>query len=142
MQANGSAQPSDAAGRQGRVTSMARWLSRRRGAPAPAPKVSVVIPVYNAESTLRECLSRLHESRYRDFETILVDDGCTDQSPAIAAEFPVRIVPTSGRVGPAAARNLGPRVATGEALVFIDSGVMVPSDSPSLPAQSLAAGEV
>ena len=132
-----------ATGRQGRVTSMARWLSRRRGAaPAPAPKVSVVIPVYNAEATLRECLMRLYESRYRDFETVLVDDGCTDQSPAIAAEFPVRIVPTSGRVGPAAARNLGARMATGEVLFFIDSDVMVRPDSLTLLAESFEGGDV
>src|SRR5258706_16087302 len=114
MRPNGSSPTSDGpTGRQSRVTSMARWLSRRRGAVAPAPKVSVVIPVYNAESTLRECLSRLHESRYRDYETILVDDGCTDQSPAIAAEFPVRIVPTSGRGGPAPAPH--PRAPLGAA---------------------------
>lgn len=141
MPANGSSQPNDA-GRQGRVTSMARWLSRRRGAPAPAPKLSVVIPVYNAETTLRECLTRLYESRYRDFETILVDDGCTDTSPAIAAEFPVRIVPTSGRVGPAAARNLGARMATGEVLFFIDSDVMVRPDTLALLAESFEAGEI
>ena len=95
MRPNGNqAKNGDTAGRQSRVTSMARWLSRRRGAQAaPAPKLSVVIPVYNAESTLKECLTKLHESRYRDFETILVDDGCTDHSPAIAAEGrrPVRI---------------------------------------------------
>src|SRR4030095_11254248 len=111
MRSNGS-QANDTA-RPNRVTSMARWLSRRRGAAAaPAPKGSVVIPVYNAEATLQECLTRLHDARYRDCETVLVDDGCTDQSPTIAAEFPVRIVPTSGRVGPAAARNLGARMAT------------------------------
>jgi len=143
MRPNGSQANEAPAGRQSRVTSMARWLSRRRGlAAAPAPKVSVVIPVYNAESTLKECLARLHESRYHDFETILVDDGCTDQSPAIAAEFPVRIVPTSGRVGPAAARNLGARMATGEVLFFIDSDVMVRADSLSLLAESFEAGDV
>src|SRR5258706_11697055 len=130
MRPNGSSPTSDGpTGRQSRVTSMARWLSRRRGAPAPAPKVSVVIPVFNAESTLRECLTRLHESRYRDFETILVDDGCTDQSPAIAAEFPVRIVPTSGRVGPAAARHLRAPLATREGVFFIHSDVIVRTDS-------------
>jgi GT2 family glycosyltransferase len=146
MRPNGNqANNGDASARQSRVTSMARWLSRRRGAQAaPAPKLSVVIPVYNAESTLKECLTKLHESRYRDFETILVDDGCTDHSPAIAAEFPVRIVPTSGRVGPAAARNLGARMATGEVLFFIDSDVMVRPDtlassrSRSKPATSTA----
>ena len=144
MRPNGNqANNGDAAGRQSRVTSMARWLSRRRGAQAaPAPKLSIVIPVYNAESTLKECLTKLHESRYRDFETILVDDGCTDHSPAIAAEFPVRIVPTSGRVGPAAARNLGARMATGEVLFFIDSDVMVRPDTLVLLAESFEAGDV
>jgi GT2 family glycosyltransferase len=129
--------------RTNRVTSMARWLSRRRGAQAaPAPRVSVVIPVYNAEATLKECLTRLYESRFRDFETIIVDDGCTDQSPAIAAAFPVRIVPTSGRVGPAAARNLGARMAMGELLFFIDSDVMVRPDTLALVAESFEAGDV
>lgn len=143
MRPNGSQVNDQSAARPSRVTSMARWLSRRRGAQAaPAPKVSVVIPVYNAEPTLKECLARLHESRYRDFETVLVDDGCTDQSTAIAAEFPVRIVPTSGRVGPAAARNLGARMATGELLFFIDSDVMVRQDSLSLLAESFEGGDV
>jgi GT2 family glycosyltransferase len=129
--------------RTNRVTSMARWLSRRRGAQAaPAPRVSVVIPVYNAEATLKECLTRLYESRFRDFETIIVDDGCTDQSPAIAATFPVRIVPTSGRVGPAAARNLGARMAMGELLFFIDSDVMIRPDTLALVAESFEAGDV
>lgn len=129
--------------RTNRVTSMARWLSRRRGAQAaPAPRLSVVIPVYNAEATLKECLTRLYESRFRDFETIIVDDGCTDQSPAIAAAFPARIVPTSGRVGPAAARNLGARMAMGELLFFIDSDVMVRPDTLALVAESFEAGDV
>lgn len=141
MRPNGS-QVNDAS-RPSRVTSMARWLSRRRGAAAaPAPKVSVVIPVFNGESTLRECLVRLHESRFRDFETIIVDDGCTDQSMAIAADFPVRIVPTSGRVGPAAGRNLGARMASGEVLFFIDADVMVRPDTLALLAESFEGGDV
>jgi GT2 family glycosyltransferase len=143
MRPNGSQVNDSSNGRPSRVTSMARWLSRRRGAAAaPAPKVSVVIPVYNAEATLKECLTRLYESRYRDFETVVVDDGSTDQSSAIAAEFPVRIVPTSGRVGPAAARNLGARMATGELLFFIDSDVMVRQDTLGLIADSFEAGDV
>jgi GT2 family glycosyltransferase len=126
-----------------RVTSMARWLSRRRRpASDPAPRLSVVIPVYNAEATLKECLTRLYDSRYRDFEAILVDDGCTDQSPTIAAEFPVRIVPTAGRVGPAAARNLGARMATGDVLFFIDSDVMVRPDTLAVLVDSFEAGDV
>ena len=60
---------------------------------------------------------------------MLVDDGSTDQSRAIADNFPVRIVPTEGRIGPAAARNLGARAAEGELLFFIDSDVMVRPDT-------------
>ena len=143
MPSNGSHANDPSSTRANRVTSMARWLSRRRGAQAqPAPKVSVVIPVYNAEATLKECLTRLFESRYRDFEVIIVDDGCTDQSPAIAGTFPVRIVPTSGRVGPAAARNLGARMAMGEVLFFIDSDVMVRPESVGLLAESFEAPDV
>lgn len=123
---------SDAANRAtapGRVTSMARWLARRRPAPGAGPAVSLVIPVYNAEKTLRECLSRVFASTARDFEVVIVDDGSTDSSASIAATFPARVVPTAGRVGPAAARNLGARVAEGQVLFFIDSDVMVRPDT-------------
>jgi len=112
-----------------RVTSMARWLARRRQTAGLRPRVSVVMPVYNAESTLAECLTRLCTSTFGEFEVILVDDGSTDQTRAIAANFPVRIVPTGGRVGPAKGRNIGAREATGEIVFFIDSDVMVRPDT-------------
>ncbi len=127
----------------GRVTSMARWLARRRQQPAGAtPRVSVVMPVYNAEATLAECLTRLCNSTAGNFEIVLVDDGSTDQTRAIAANFPVRIVPTAGRVGPAAARNLGARVAEGDIVFFIDSDVMVRPDSIARVVDSLLRTDV
>src|SRR5499425_978232 len=125
-----------------RVTSMARWLARRRQPAGARPRISVVMPVYNAATTLAECLTRLCTSTFGDFEIVIVDDGSTDQSRAIAENFPVRIVPTSGRVGPAAARNLGARMATGEVLFFIDSDVMVRPDTLGLLAESFEAGDV
>ncbi len=94
-----------------------------------APAVSVVMPVYNAEATLDECLGRLAGSRFADFEVIVVDDGCTDRSVEIMSRYPVRVVRTSGRVGPAVARNLGAEAARGEYLFFIDSDVMVHADT-------------
>lgn len=112
-----------------RVTSMARYLARRRHPQAGCPRVSVVIPVYNAEDILQECLTSLHASSWRDFETILVDDGSTDGTRSIAARFPVRVVSSGGRVGPAAARNLGARMAEGDILFFIDADVMLRPDS-------------
>jgi GT2 family glycosyltransferase len=89
------------------------------------------MPVYNAEMTLAECLTRLCNSSFGDFEIVLVDDGSTDQTRAIAANFPVRVVPTAGRVGPAAARNLGAQAAEGDLIFFIDSDVMVRPDTVS-----------
>src|SRR5215831_6109133 len=139
MRSNGTQAPSSpepAPGGVRRVTSIARWLSRRKASAAqPAPAVSVVMPVYNAEATLEECLTKLGQSTFEDFEVVVVDDGCTDRSRDIMGRFPVRVIPSSGRVGPAAARNLGAQVATGEFLFFIDSDVMVRPDTLALLAE-------
>src|SRR5262245_36867222 len=106
--------PEPAPGGVRRVTSIARWLSRRKAsAVQQAPAVSVVMPVYNAEATLEECLTRIGQSTFEDFEVVVVDDGSTDHSAEILARFPVRVVPSPGRVGPAAARHRGAHVATG-----------------------------
>jgi GT2 family glycosyltransferase len=126
----------------GRVTSMARWLARRRQPAGAKPRLSVVMPVYNAESTLAECLTRLYKSAFGDFEVVMVDDGSTDGSRAIASSFPVRIVPSDGRVGPAAARNLGARVAEGDVIFFIDSDVMVQPDTLARVAARFERGDV
>src|SRR5207244_6921026 len=120
----------------------ARGLARRRHPAQAAPAVSVVIPVYNAAATLAECLTRLFQSTFVDFEVVVVDDGSTDQSAAIAANFPVHVVPTPGRVGPAAARNVGARAACGAFLFFIDSGVMVAPDTLARLAERYAQGDV
>jgi GT2 family glycosyltransferase len=136
MRPNGTEIPAASHGTLGRVTSLARWLSRRKGtASLAAPKISVVMPVYNAEATLDECLGNLARSSFEDFEVIVVDDGSTDRSREIMGRFPVRVVPSAGRVGPAAARNLGAQVATGEYLFFMDSDVMVRPDSLALLAE-------
>ncbi|TMA39688.1 MAG: glycosyltransferase family 2 protein [Deltaproteobacteria bacterium] len=142
MRPNGTDPRPDAEHGWNRVTSMARWLARRRHPAQAAPAVSVVIPVYNAAATLAECLTRLFQSTFFDFEVVLVDDGSTDQSAAIAANFPVRVVPTEGRVGPAAARNIGARAAQGALLFFIDSDVMVAPDTLARLAERYARGDV
>src|SRR5439155_1383143 len=106
-------------------------VARCAEAAGARPRLSVVMPVYNAEATLAECLTRLSRSSFGDFEIVLVDDGSTDQSRAIAAGFPLRVVPTAGRIGPAAARNLGAQAAEGELLFFLDADVMVRPDTLS-----------
>lgn len=89
------------------------------------PHISVVIPAYNAAGYLKTCLGNLAGSIYRDYECIVVDDGSTDETGAVAASYGARVIRTEGRRGPAHARNLGAREASGEILYFIDSDVAV-----------------
>jgi len=83
------------------------------------PRVSVVVCTYNGSRTIRECLNGLRELHYPDFEVIVVNDGSTDATPAIASEFDVRLISTENR-GLSSARNTGWREATGEIVAYID----------------------
>ena len=134
--------PAEPAPGWGRVTSMARWIARRRHPAGARPRISVVMPVYNAEATLAECLTRLCNSSFGDFEIVMVDDGSNDQSRPIAANFPVRVVPTPGRVGPAAARNLGARAAESDVIFFLDADVMVRPDTLARVARAFERGDI
>lgn len=86
-------------------------------------KVSVIIPVYNSEVSVAETLRSVLAQTYKDFEIIIVDDGCTDKSIEIYQQFDdtrMQIVHQRNR-GLAGARNTGIRHAQGEYLAFIDS---------------------
>ncbi|NNL67884.1 MAG: glycosyltransferase [Myxococcales bacterium] len=102
-------------------------------APAPplpegAPRASVVVCAYNAERTLRECLESLDALRYADFDVIVVDDGSTDGTRAIAEAFPrFRLLSQENR-GLSAARNEGIEAATGEIVAFTDADCAVDPD--------------
>lgn len=88
-------------------------------------QVSVIIPVYNIEHHLRRCLDSVAGQTLMDLEVICVDDGSTDQSPAILAEYARRDsrfqIVTQANAGPGGARNAGLKRATGEYLIFLDS---------------------
>jgi glycosyltransferase involved in cell wall biosynthesis len=92
--------------------------------PVPAaqawPRVSVVVCAYNAEATLRDTLDGVAALRYPDFEAIVVDDGSTDATAAIAMGYGCRLIRTSNR-GLSAARNTGWREATGEIVAYLDA---------------------
>lgn len=91
-----------------------------------APMVSVVIPVFNEERYIAECLSSVTKLTYpsEHFEIILVDNGSTDRTLEIASTYPVRIlVKENVRVG--AVRNYGVEHAQGEIIVFLDSDCVV-----------------
>lgn len=89
------------------------------------PLVSVIIPVYCAQATLRECLDSVLTQSLTELEVICVDDGSTDESLAIlheyaAADSRVRIL-TQNNLFAGTARNRGMDVATGEYVAFLDA---------------------
>jgi glycosyltransferase involved in cell wall biosynthesis len=84
--------------------------------------VSVVIPVYNGERYLRQAVESVLEQTHRPLEIIIVDDGSTDGTAAVAAQFgdAIRyVLQTNG--GAASARNHGAELATGNYLAFLDA---------------------
>lgn len=109
------------------------WWARCYASPAYAavavasahPRVSVVVPVYNVEPYLRKCLDSAVNQSLRDIEIICVNDGSTDGSAAIVAEYAARDarirVLTQANAGLSAARNAGMRIAQGDYLAFLDS---------------------
>jgi glycosyltransferase involved in cell wall biosynthesis len=97
------------------------WARAPRVNDQPLPAVSVVVCSYNGARTLRECLASLRRLAYPDYEVILVDDGSTDDTPAIAKDFPeVRCI-RHDNLGLSAARNTGLRAARGEIVAYTDS---------------------
>lgn len=89
------------------------------------PKLSVVIPVYNVEPYLRECLDSVLSQSYADWEAVCVNDGSTDGSATILEEYAAKDqriqVITRSNGGLSAARNTGMNAAQGEYILFLDS---------------------
>ena len=83
------------------------------------PKISVVVCSFNGSRTIRDCLEGIGKLRYPDYETIVVDDGSTDGTGDIAAEYRVGLIRTENR-GLSVARNLGWQAAEGEIVAYID----------------------
>jgi glycosyltransferase involved in cell wall biosynthesis len=83
------------------------------------PRISVVVCTYNGSRLLRDCLEGIRRLDYPDVEAIVVDDGSTDASASIAAEYCVRVIRTENR-GLSAARNTGWQAATGEIVAYLD----------------------
>lgn len=89
------------------------------------PKVSVIIPVYNTEKYLRECLDSVLNQTLKEIEVICIDDGSTDNSLEILNKYAQKdsrvIVLTQKNKGGGAARNQGVRKSKGDFLSFLDS---------------------
>lgn len=91
----------------------------------PNPKISIIVPVYNTESYLEECLDSILAQTLKDIEIICINDGSTDRSQDILERYAEKdkrvkvLVKENG--GQSSARNLGVNAATGEYVGFVDS---------------------
>ena len=87
--------------------------------------ISVIIPVYNREKYVEECIRSLQNQSYKNYEIILIDDGSTDDTLAIcrrlAAEIPAIRILEGTHAGVSKARNIGLEAARGDFVFFIDS---------------------
>ena len=107
------------------------------------PTLSVVVPIYNVERYLTDCLESLAQQTFTDLEVILVDDGATDSSATIAAAFAERddrfqlVRQPNGGLGNA--RNTGADRATGDYIAFVDSDDVVVRNAYELLVGSLEA---
>ena len=100
--------------------SVARAFGDAPADPAPLPRASVVVCAFNGETTTRSCLESLARLNYPDYEVIFVDDGSTDATAEIAAEFDhVRLI-RQPNGGLSHARNVGLRAASGEVVAYTD----------------------
>lgn len=88
-------------------------------------KVSIILPIYNSELYLEECIDSILAQTYSNFELIIVNDGSTDNSVEICNQYIKKdsriILITQKNKGVSSARNLGIKIAKGEYVVFVDS---------------------
>ena len=90
-----------------------------------SPQISIIVPVYNAERYLRQCIDSILDQTYTDFELLLINDGSRDHSGAICDDYAqkdarVRVFHKENG-GVSSARNLGLDNARGEWITFVDA---------------------
>lgn len=90
-------------------------------------KISVIIPTFNEEKVIGECLTSLAKQTDKDIEIIVVDDGSSDRTKEIVQGFSVKLLEQKHQ-GPGLARNLGAAKANGEILVFVDADMTFDKD--------------
>ena len=115
-------------------------MAETNAAPAAPPLITVVIPVFNGADFLPEAVASVLAQDYASLEIIVVDDGSEDSIEAAVADLPtdVRFF-RQPNGGPAAARNLGIRNASGEFIAFLDVDDLWPGRTLRVLAEGLAA---
>lgn len=94
--------------------------------------ISIIVPVYNAQKYLPNCLDSILDQTQKDFEVICIDDGSEDESLQVIKAYQdkdsrINVIHQDNK-GPAAARNLGIEVSSGEFICFLDADDYFPSN--------------
>jgi hypothetical protein len=98
--------------------------ARRSGTPDSSTlMISVIIPAHNEENYLRKTLAALSRQTHKNFEVIVVANGCTDQTADVARGHCHQLIVLSQK-SLGVARNLGARMATGDLLLFLDADTL------------------
>ena len=95
--------------------------------------ISVIVPVYNAEKHLKDCIDCLLSQDFdQKFEILVIDDASTDKSQKIIKEYKsplIKLVSLKKNKGPASARNEGIKIAKGEYIYFLDADDLISKNS-------------
>ena len=111
------------------------------------PTFSIIVPVYNAEKTLRRCLESIRSQTCPDFEVLMVENGSQDTSNTICHEFAAMdprfiLHGCESNCGPSGARNIGLAHAAGTFIAFVDSDDFVEADYLEALQQGFAEADV
>ena len=92
------------------------------------PEFSIIIPVYNIEQYIKECLDSVFNQSFQNFEVIVVNDGTKDNSMDIVKNYNVKIINQKNK-GLSSARNHGVQLAKGKYILFLDSDDYLEKDT-------------
>lgn len=98
------------------------------------PLVSIIIPAYNVENYIKECLNSVVSQTYSNIEVLIIDDGSTDDSPRILTAYEqkyknIKVILEKHNKGQSVARNIGLKKAKGQYILFVDSDDYINRDT-------------
>lgn len=97
-------------------------------------KFSIIVPVYNGEKYLRECLDSVLNQTFKNYELIIINDGSSDNSEAICKEYYLKnmskiVYLSKKNEGVSSARNMGLKISNGDYIMFLDSDDLLVKDA-------------
>lgn len=98
------------------------------------PSISIVIPVFNAESYIEDCINSINQQSYQNYEIVFIDDKSTDRSVELIKKYAIndnriKLVQQTVNSGPMKCRSLGCKEAQGDYIVFCDADDEMPYDA-------------